>query len=286
MAALAGGGGGDVAGNDPSQETTVTDHPRSARPLKLLVAEDNNINQLLMQAALTRLGHAVSLAATGIEAVEAAEREPFDVILMDIEMPEMDGDEAAQRIRARHGAKPAMVALTAHTGDTDRDRFLAIGFDGYLAKPVDFEALEALLVDVMAEGGASDAPSAAAETPGSLIEMDRIDSLTQALDPVTVSAMLVKFADGLDAAGVALQELQESGDLAGMAKQAHTLKGMSLNFGARVLGDAAYSAERKLASGIALNDRELKSLIDHIVHTLNEVLYLSSRLRENGPSAP
>ena len=283
MAALAGESGSPAA-PDPSLGTNVTDQPQTARPLRLLVAEDNNINQILMQTALTRLGHTVSVAENGIEAVEAVGREAFDVILMDIEMPEMDGEEAARRIRARHGAKPVMVALTAHAGDTHRDRFLTIGFDGYLAKPVDFDALEVLLGELMDAGDDADAGRNAGEASGSLIDMARIEALTQALDPIMVATMLVKFADGLDGVGVKLQEMQESGDLPGMGKQVHALKGMSLNFGARFLGDAAQSAERKLKDGAALDEDELNDLLDHIVHTHHEVLNLSAQLRENSPN--
>jgi signal transduction histidine kinase/DNA-binding response OmpR family regulator/HPt (histidine-containing phosphotransfer) domain-containing protein len=274
MSALAGNETCQPAGAQ-AEETRMTDHP-----LRLLVAEDNNINRILMQTALTRLGHTVSLAENGVEAVDAVRRETFDVILMDIEMPEMDGEEAARRIRADHGAKPAMVALTAHAGETHRERFLSIGFDGYLAKPIDFEALEALLGELTAGGvsagsGEPTAPSAASIVPG------RIESLIEALDPETVASMLDKFADSLETARPTLTAMREKGDLAGMAAQAHALRGMSLNFGAQILAETARTAEQKLASGTALSQVEMKTLVDQIVHTYHEVLDLADRLRRN-----
>lgn len=278
MSALAGDSATCLRAKAQAEETLMTD-----RPLRLLVAEDNNINRILMQTALTRLGHSVGLAENGVEAVEAVARETFDVILMDIEMPEMDGEEAARRIRATHGGKPAMVALTAHAGPAHRDHFLSIGFDGYLAKPIDFEALQVLLEDLMTgeEGMAAAVPDV---PTASVIDTARIDALTEALDPVTVGTMLAKFADGLSEARPKLADLQGKGDLPGLAKQAHALKGMSLNFGARVLGDAAQSAEQKLNAGTALGTDELKTLVDQIDHTYHEVLDLSRRLREDGKS--
>jgi signal transduction histidine kinase/CheY-like chemotaxis protein len=109
----------------------------------LLVAEDNSINQMLMEMTLSRLGHSVVLAATGVEAVNAALRERFDLILMDIEMPEMGGVEAARRIRARLGKRtPPIIAMTAHAMDGARESLLASGLDDYLPKPVDLGALD------------------------------------------------------------------------------------------------------------------------------------------------
>lgn len=255
-----------------AEESRMTDNP-----LRLLVAEDNNINRILMQTALTRLGHSVALAENGVEAVDAVQREAFDVILMDIEMPEMDGEEAARRIRADHGPRPAMVALTAHAGEAHRDHFLAIGFDGYLAKPIDFEELD-ILLGRLAGGEAAAEPEMRS---ASLIEPDRIDALTQALDRATVAAMLTKFADGLEEARPKLEEMQEAGDLAGMATLAHTLRGMCLNFGAQTLAETALAAEQKLASGTALIQPELKELVDQLIHTNREVFDLVHRLSES-----
>ncbi|MDF1791868.1 MAG: response regulator [Thalassobaculaceae bacterium] len=259
----------------PAEEQLVTDHP-----LRLLVAEDNNINRILMQTALSRIGHTVDLAENGVEAVDAVARQTFDVILMDIEMPEMDGEEAARRIRAAHGPKPAMVALTAHAGDAHRDHFLSIGFDGYLAKPVDFEVLEALLGDLARQNGSA-APADAEAWSARLIDKARIDVLTQALDSSIVSTMLDKFAEGLREARPKLMAMADTGDLKKASEQVHTLKGMCLNFGADDLAEAALSAEQKLAAGTALNAEEIRKFAELIDHTYNEVLNLSHQLREN-----
>jgi signal transduction histidine kinase/CheY-like chemotaxis protein len=110
-----------------------------ARRLHLLVAEDNPINQQVIVRLLARLGHQVALAGNGREALEAMARERFDAVLMDVQMPEVTGLEAAEAIRrseAGSGRHVPIVALTAHAMKGDRERCIASGMDGYLAKPI------------------------------------------------------------------------------------------------------------------------------------------------------
>ena len=107
--------------------------------LRILLAEDSLVNQKLAVALLTRQGHSVQIANNGREAVELSGAEPFDVLLMDVQMPEMDGFEAAAAIRERErttGRHIPIVALTAHAMKGDRERCLEAGMDEYLSKPV------------------------------------------------------------------------------------------------------------------------------------------------------
>ena len=113
-------------------------------PTRILVAEDNVINQRIAQSLLTRRGHAVTVVNTGREALDALQREPFDVVLMDVQMPDMDGFEATAAIREwerESGSRVRIVAMTAHAMVGDRERCLAAGMDGYLPKPIDQRAL-------------------------------------------------------------------------------------------------------------------------------------------------
>ncbi|HEV8580401.1 MAG TPA: response regulator [Thermoanaerobaculia bacterium] len=106
------------------------------RSLRVLVAEDNPVNQRLVRAVLEDRGHTFVLAATGREALAAWEREPFDLILMDVHMPEMDGLAAAAAIRARDRSRVPIVALTASAEDGDDERCLAAGMDACVGKPI------------------------------------------------------------------------------------------------------------------------------------------------------
>ena len=123
-----------------------------AKPLRILVAEDHDTNRRLALLMLEKLGHRADVAGNGREAVEAWERSGYDVILMDCQMPEMDGFEAAREIRRRLALRPGgewkrvrIVALTANALSGDRERCLAAGMDDYLSKPIRLEALAAAL---------------------------------------------------------------------------------------------------------------------------------------------
>jgi CheY-like chemotaxis protein len=120
--------------------------------LSILVAEDNPVNQLLARRVLEKQGHLVTVAGNGRLALEAFEQTPFDLILMDVQMPEMDGFEAARAIRQQEAlrsmrARIPILAVTAHAMKGDRERCLAAGMDGFVSKPIQLgELLEAIAV--------------------------------------------------------------------------------------------------------------------------------------------
>jgi GAF domain-containing protein/CheY-like chemotaxis protein len=118
-------------------------------PLRILLAEDNVVNQKLALRLLQQMGYRADLASNGIEAVESVERQPYDVVLMDVQMPEMDGLEAARRITARWQPteRPRIVAMTANAMAGDREECLAAGMDDYLTKPIRVEALVQALTE-------------------------------------------------------------------------------------------------------------------------------------------
>jgi signal transduction histidine kinase/DNA-binding response OmpR family regulator len=117
-------------------------------PLRVLVAEDNMVNQKVALAMLRSLGYRADLVADGVEAVEAVRRVPYDVVFMDLQMPELDGIDATRQIIAEHpeGRRPRIVALTANAFEEDRDACLQAGMDDYVSKPLKPETLEAVLL--------------------------------------------------------------------------------------------------------------------------------------------
>ena len=122
---------------------------RDARPggARLLVVDDNKVNRLLLSRNLELMGHQVSLAENGRVALAAARQQSFDVVLLDIEMPEMDGLEASRAIttRWRTGERPRIVAMTANAMQGDREMCIAAGMDDYLTKPIRVDELVAAL---------------------------------------------------------------------------------------------------------------------------------------------
>ena len=112
-------------------------------PLRILLAEDNLVNQKLALRLLTQMGYRADVAANGLEAIQSIERQPYDVVLMDVQMPEMDGLEATREIVRRWpgGARPRIVAMTANAMAGDREECIAAGMDDYITKPIRVDAL-------------------------------------------------------------------------------------------------------------------------------------------------
>jgi CheY-like chemotaxis protein len=125
----------------------------SAQPntaIRVLVVEDNPVNQHLFNLMLQRLGHTPDLAQDGLAAIAAQQRTPYQLILMDIHMPNMDGLEATRQIRRTATTQPYIVALTASVMEAQRQACFDAGMDDFLAKPIDFGALRAVLEKVQA----------------------------------------------------------------------------------------------------------------------------------------
>ena len=225
---------------------TAADRPAPARGrLRLLLAEDNAVNQRLAVSLLEKRGHQVVVAENGREALAALDGQPFDAVLMDVQMPEMDGFEATAAIRARDansGAHTPIIAMTAHALKGDRDRCCEAGMDAYVSKPLRpqelFEVLEGL---VTAADSASPAP-APPEHPAGAFDM------AAALERVDGDAGLLKelaglFLDECPQWMAKIRQAIDQRDAAKLHQAAHSLKGSVGNFGARAAFEAAQRLE-------------------------------------------
>jgi PAS domain S-box-containing protein len=121
----------------------------TARAQRVLIAEDNAINQFLATAQLKKLGYAADTVTNGIEVLEAFSRIPYDIILMDCQMPELDGYETTRRLRSQGGHQPLIIAMTANAMEGDRELCLAAGMDGYLSKPMRIADLKSALAEAV-----------------------------------------------------------------------------------------------------------------------------------------
>lgn len=238
----------------------------SGRPLEgrhILVAEDNEINRMIMQSMLGGWGCRVTFAGDGAEAAQAVKRETFDLVLMDVQMPRIDGLEATRIIRGREagqGGHLPIIALTAHAFTRDRDRCLAAGMDDYLSKPAEpaacFEAItRALGLDTGALPAAgSDPEIERRDVPQSedddrpVLDTRRFESATRGDRDFAAHLSRRYLADARINAG-ALGRALAAGDLAAGQSAAHALKGASLSIGADRLGAQAAETERLCRDG-------------------------------------
>jgi signal transduction histidine kinase/HPt (histidine-containing phosphotransfer) domain-containing protein len=224
-----------------SPETTKPLAAGPIRRLDVLVVEDNAVNRRLAQHVLEKAGHSVVVADCGAAALSALERSRFDLVLMDVQMPGMDGIETTARIREREkiaGGRVPVIALTAHAMPGDRARCLAGGMDGHLIKPIQPKALlEAV------EGLPHDPERSRASPETRKIILDRAE-LMKRVD--SDARLLAEISSGFpDACGKHLaraQEAMRSGDAERFAREVHTLHGMFRNLS----GVAAQEQTRKL----------------------------------------
>jgi CheY-like chemotaxis protein len=222
-------------------------------PLHILVAEDNKINQQLMTLLLMKGGHRVEVVENGEQALIAAAAADFDVVLMDVQMPVLDGVEATKLIRALPGSRGQVpiIALTAHAMAGAKEEYLAAGMTDYLSKPLSAAALFAKL-DGLAAGAARSEPatpaienggeSAAGNAPAGF-DAARLQELRAVLPVATLREVLVLFAEDANARLPALRSLAAGGDLAALGREAHLLLGMAANVGAQRLAHAAAAVE-------------------------------------------
>jgi CheY-like chemotaxis protein len=236
-------------GSSPASSTAthcaVSTGQAATRPLHILVAEDNKINQQLTAVMLRHAGHEVNIVENGEQAVEAVRNGAFDAVLMDVQMPILDGKGATRRIRALPppANRVTIIAVTAHAMAGDREAYLAIGMDDYLAKPIDPRMLFGKLAGLGTE------PSAGTGTnrPGTLLDHAHLVELSACLPADNVRQLIDLFREQIDAQISSVEAFCAAGDLAALAREAHTLAGAAGNFGALRL--SRFTHEIEIACG-------------------------------------
>jgi signal transduction histidine kinase/CheY-like chemotaxis protein len=216
-----------------------------ARPLRVLVAEDNPVNQQLMQVLLRKAGHDVVLAADGNEAFRLARDMPFDVILMDVQMPERDGYEATHAIRALDGprSRVPIVALTANAMPEDRRKCLEAGMDGHLAKPIKFESLFVVLAGIAEDLPTAAAPEATPPMGEPVMDSSFLAALEADLGRDTLVRLVRIYLGNVPQRLEKLAIAAAAGDAATVAREAHGIKGSSATLGLRATSGIAARLE-------------------------------------------
>ena len=270
----------DVSRTVAEAETTAA--TPAARSLRILVAEDNVINRRVVVAILEGKGHVVTVAANGREAVRAAAEDTFDLALMDVQMPEMDGLEATAAIRATEklsGAHLPVIAVTANAMKGDIEICLDAGMDSYLSKPVNAAALIALIDTMTTPGAETPRDGAAPPSPGEPDVAPAMD-LEELLDRVGGDRALLMelaqlFRDEYPGMLLRVKRCIDDDDAEGLEMAAHSLKGACFSLGAGPTANAASVLELRGRTGVlegALPEfEELRRQADRLGAALSEL---------------
>ena len=239
-------------------------------PLRILLVEDNQVNQRVAQSLLRKLGYTVDIVANGQTCLAALEQKSYDLVLMDVQMPVMDGVETTRRIIARWTPeeRPYIVAMTAHALEGDREQYLRAGMDDYLSKPIQMERLEAVLACCRPRHDHANLPPVAAAdltavVPGAVADLvaDPLFDVSMLADMVGedvgsfLAEMLPLFHEDTESLFDTLERALLDEDAETILRAAHTLKGTSANLGMTRLSSLCLELEtmgreRDLASAV------------------------------------
>jgi PAS domain S-box-containing protein len=262
-----------VAGDVEAAESigVASDGKPATSSLRILLAEDNAMNQKLALRLLERLGYGADVASNGLEALEALERQPYDVVLMDVQMPELDGLDASRRICERWPAeiRPRIIAMTANAMPEDREACFAAGMDDYVAKPIRADELAEALKRAKPLGRKDDVSSneldisldaAALEN---LRELGGDDFLAEVIDAFLADAptLLATLRRSLDE-----QDADE------LRRAAHTLKSNGLTLGAESFSELCRELEQRAKSAQLEDGSQLVNRIEQEYQPLQEAL--------------
>jgi PAS domain S-box-containing protein len=263
----------------------VTRHSLQETPkrLRILLAEDNAVNRELTLRILSKRGHSVEVVANGKLALEMLESQAFDVILMDVQMPEMDGFEATAAIRrseAVSGTRIPIIAMTAHAMKGDRERCLAAGMDGYISKPVQAEELLKITEALAADDGPIDSvdepPYAVMDRNLALARVDGDESLLGDLARLFLEESPKMLA--------AVQQAVSAKDAERLQRAAHSLKGAVSTLAAQKAFDAALKLERLGRAGDLGEAERAYAALESQIERLRAVLETLGAGKQQAPS--
>ncbi|MBN8520874.1 MAG: response regulator [Alphaproteobacteria bacterium] len=263
---------------------------RSRRSYHLLVVDDNSVNQKVITSFLTRINHTADCVDTAENALALVQKKPYDLILMDIQLPGMSGDEATRILRKLPDpaiAQLPVIALTGNLRDEDRMTYHKAGMNGFVAKPIDPDVLESVIDEVMQDNAGTPAstdmsgwemasppntpPDPAVTTSPSghddIFDDSMFDALKVNLGKEKLNELLIELMDKAHELVDALETSALAQDIQAMAARAHELKGMTGNFGLKELSQIAGDIEKmaRPASQNTPDTAQIQTLIDELI---------------------
>ncbi len=247
---------------------------KSRRPSRILVAEDSLVNRELIARLLTRWGHDVMTVRCGQEALDAIESEHFDLVLMDVQMPDMDGLEATAVLRDKEkatGRHMPIIAVTAYAMPDDRERFLQMGLDGYVAKPIKADCLFESVEQMLASACAEQSQNLGKQSQADLLKLDAVLNYCDG-DRELLSKIVRLFLESYPARLVEIRCAIEGGDCASLEKAAHALKGAVCNFGTTRVFEIARALEYMGRNNSLKGAREACASLEQAIEQLRHAL--------------
>jgi CheY-like chemotaxis protein len=246
-----------------------TDPARPVPRLAILVAEDTPASQLVIRTMLENRGHHVTLVSDGASALAAATNADFDLIILDVQMPVMFGDEVVAAIRRLDGArgKVMIAALTAQAFEEDRRNAMAAGFDHHLSKPVR-QADLAKLLEQAAHRFRQDGQDGAMDAPADAGELDLLAELEAVCAPATFAMLLNAAVENISHEREEILSAETAGDHTSICRSAHRLVALLGQYGSRSAIEAASAVENATSGTLA---EQLPALQDEIKRTLRDL---------------
>ncbi len=264
-------------------EKSLPDTERARRTqVRLLVAEDNPVNLRLISLMLNKFGYRADVAANGVEVLQALQRQHYDVILMDVQMPEMDGMEATRRIRqSGQGAQPYIVAVTANVQNEDRRQYMQAGMNAFLAKPFVQAELDAVLIQAMGSAFVPDhaqpKPGASSAPPGpDLLDMSIVNEIAELFSDAGKGAF-ANMVRSMHGDTIKFQSLlHDKLEGPALVRAAHNLKGLSGSMGAKMLSNLYAKLEQLALAGHVQQMQHMLHENDAMVSQSIQALYAAA----------
>jgi len=266
------------------------EHQSGVAPMEILLAEDGKVNQLVAVRLLERRGHRVTVVENGLEAVDRARKEDFDVILMDIQMPLMSGFEASREIRAREqktGEHVPIIAMTAYAMPGDSEECLNAGMDDYISKPIESDEFYGVVERFGSGTAAAGEPigvEVGSESETAEIQCDGKKPDEKVFDPdgfrsrigdeLLMCELIRIFEEESGAMRESLMEAERKGDAGALHEAAHRLKGLVGNYCASRTWDCVTELDERVAAGDLVAASELVFAFER------ELRFLEDALRE------
>jgi PAS domain S-box-containing protein len=243
-----------------ADRASIDSEMAARHPLRMLLAEDNGVNQKVALRILERMGYRADVAANGLEVLESLLHREYDVVLMDVQMPEMDGLEATRLIRQQWPKthQPHIIAMTANAMQGDREQCLEAGMDDYVSKPVKIEELASALGRIDGRGSLGGSPlmrplpPATSRDDPAAIDSNVLNALREAAGvdaPKVLDELVCAYLDDATRLLAELSNAMQSGDALGLKMAAHTLKSTSASLGAMSLARLAAELEEMGRAG-------------------------------------